>query len=81
MTCEVIQGHFNNRNTAHVGSVADKVAPGHFNNRNTAHVGSVADKVAPGQVFPRVFRFSPVSIILPMLHTHTYINDAHSLGN
>jgi hypothetical protein len=32
------------------------------------HVGFVLDKVALGQVFPRVLRFSPVNVILLVLH-------------
>jgi hypothetical protein len=36
-----------------------------------AHLGFVVDKVALGQVFLRVLRFSPVSIIPPLLHIHT----------
>jgi hypothetical protein len=34
------------------------------------HVGFMVDKVALGQVFRRVLRFSPASIILPLLHIH-----------
>jgi hypothetical protein len=34
------------------------------------HVGFVVGKVALGQVFLRVFRFSPASIIPPLLHIH-----------
>jgi hypothetical protein len=34
------------------------------------HMGFVVDKVALGQVFLRVLRFSPVSIIPPLLHIH-----------
>jgi hypothetical protein len=33
-------------------------------------VGFVVDKVALGQVFLRVLRFSPVTIIPPLLHIH-----------
>jgi hypothetical protein len=33
-----------------------------------SHVGFVVDKVALGQVSPRVFRFSPVNFIPPVLH-------------
>jgi hypothetical protein len=36
------------------------------------HVMSVVDKVAVGQGFLRV-RFSPVSIIQPVLHTHLHV--------
>jgi hypothetical protein len=36
----------------------------------SVHVGVVMDKVELGQVFLRVFRFSPVSVIPPLLHTH-----------
>jgi hypothetical protein len=39
--------------------------------RRPVHVGFVVDKVAMRQVFLRVFRFSPVNIILPLLHTHS----------
>jgi hypothetical protein len=31
------------------------------------------DRVALGQVYIRVLRFSPVSIILPLLHIHSFI--------
>jgi len=41
----------------------------------------VVDKVALGQVFPRVSRFSHVSIIPPMPHTRTCITVAYTLGN
>ena len=34
------------------------------------YMGFVVDKVALGQVFLPVLRFSPLSIIPPMLHTH-----------
>jgi hypothetical protein len=34
------------------------------------HVGFVVDKVALGHFFIRFLRFSPVSIIPPLLHTH-----------
>jgi hypothetical protein len=34
----------------------------------SVHVGFVVDKVALGQVFPRVLRCSPVSLIPPVLH-------------
>jgi hypothetical protein len=34
----------------------------------SVHVGFMVDKVALGQVFPRVFRFSPVNFIPPVLH-------------
>jgi hypothetical protein len=34
----------------------------------SVHVGFVVDKVELGQVFPRVFRFSPVDFIPPVLH-------------
>jgi hypothetical protein len=34
----------------------------------SVHVGFVVDKEALGQVFPRVLRFSPVSVIPPVLH-------------
>jgi hypothetical protein len=36
-------------------------------------VGFVIDKVALGQVFLRVLRFSPASIIPPLLHIHSCI--------
>jgi hypothetical protein len=36
----------------------------------SVHVGFVTDKAALGQVFLRVLRFSPVSIISPSPHTH-----------
>jgi hypothetical protein len=34
----------------------------------SVHVGFVVNKVALGQVYPRVLRFSPVSLIPPVLH-------------
>jgi hypothetical protein len=34
----------------------------------SVHVRFVVDKVALGQAFPRVFRFSPVNFIPPVLH-------------
>jgi hypothetical protein len=37
------------------------------------HVGFVVDQVAPGQVFVRVLWFTHVSIVPPMLHTHSFI--------
>ena len=40
------------------------------------HERSVVDKVAVGQVYLRVLRFSPVSIIPPMLHTHLHLHVA-----
>jgi hypothetical protein len=39
-------------------------------------VGFVVDKVVLGQVFLRVHRFFPVSIIPPMLHIHSSITGA-----
>jgi hypothetical protein len=36
--------------------------------RGSFHVGLVVDKVALGQGFPRVFRYSSVSFIPPVLH-------------
>jgi hypothetical protein len=36
----------------------------------SVHLGFVVDKVELAQVFLRVLRFSPVSIIPPLLHTH-----------
>jgi hypothetical protein len=39
----------------------------------SVHVGFVVDKVALGQVFLLVLRFCPVSIILPLLHIHSFI--------
>jgi hypothetical protein len=44
------------------------------------HVGSVVGKVALGQVFLRVLRFSPVSIIPPLLHIHScyHLEDGQS---
>jgi hypothetical protein len=38
------------------------------------HMTFVVDKVALGQVFLQVLRFSPVSIIPPMLHTHLLLH-------
>ena len=37
------------------------------------HMGFVMDKVTDGQVLPRELRFSPVNIILLILHTHSLI--------
>jgi hypothetical protein len=37
-------------------------------NPGSVHVGFVVGKVVMGQVFPRVFRFSPVNFILSVLH-------------
>jgi hypothetical protein len=34
----------------------------------SVHVGFLVDKVALRQVFPRVFQFSPVNFIPPVLH-------------
>jgi hypothetical protein len=34
----------------------------------SVNVGFVVDKVAMGQVFPRVFRFSPINFIPPVIH-------------
>jgi hypothetical protein len=34
----------------------------------------VVDEVVPGQVFLRILRFSPLSIIPQMLHTHFNLN-------
>ena len=39
-----------------------------------ACVGFVVDKVAVGQVFLRVFRFFPVSIIPPVIHAYSSIH-------
>jgi hypothetical protein len=36
-------------------------------------VGIVTDIVAPGQLFLPRLKFSPVSIIAPMLHTRVFI--------
>lgn len=38
----------------------------------SVHVGFEVDKVALGQVFLPVLRFSPVTIILLTLHTHSH---------
>jgi hypothetical protein len=38
-----------------------------------SYVGFVVDKAALGQVFLKVLQFSPVSIIPPFLHTHSFI--------
>jgi len=40
------------------------------------HMGSVVDKVALGQACLRVLQFSPVSMILPVLHIHCSVTDA-----
>jgi hypothetical protein len=37
-------------------------------NPRPVHVGFVVDKVAMGQVFLQVLRYSPVSIVPPLLH-------------
>jgi len=39
----------------------------------SVHVRFVVDKVALGQVFLRVLRYSPVSIILPIFHIHLHV--------
>jgi hypothetical protein len=39
----------------------------------TVHVGSVVDEVALEQGFLRVFPFSPMNIISPMLHSHVSV--------
>jgi hypothetical protein len=39
----------------------------------SVHVGFVVDEVALGQVFLRGLRFYPVTIILPLLHIHSYV--------
>ena len=44
-----------------------------FKPRLTANIGFVVNKVQLGQVFLPVLQFSPVSIIPPMLHTHSSI--------
>jgi len=36
----------------------------------------VVNKVASGQVFLSVIKFSPISIILSMLHTHLHLQAA-----
>jgi hypothetical protein len=52
----------------------------------SVNVGFVVDEVALGQVFLLVLRFSPVSIILLVLHTHLHLHvaftrtDGRSLG-
>jgi hypothetical protein len=38
----------------------------------SVHLGFVVDNVALGQVFRRVLRYFPVSIIPPRLYTHLY---------
>jgi hypothetical protein len=43
------------------------------------HVGSVVEKLAQGQVFSRVLRFSPVTIIPPLLHIH--LSPPHEVCN
>jgi hypothetical protein len=40
------------------------------------HMRFVVNKVALGQVFLSVIKLSPVSIILPMLHTHLWLQAA-----
>ena len=37
-----------------------------------SHVGSVVDTVAVGHIFLQVLQLSPVSIIMPMLYTHSF---------
>jgi hypothetical protein len=39
----------------------------------SVHVGFMVDNVALGQVFLSVLLFSSVSVIPPMLHTHSFI--------
>ena len=41
-------------------------------NPRSVRVGFVVDKVALGQVFLQVLQFSPISNILPVLHTHSF---------
>jgi len=36
-------------------------------------VSNVVDEVAPAQIFRRALRFSPVSIIPPVLHLHLLV--------
>jgi hypothetical protein len=38
------------------------------------NVALLVDKVALGQVFLQVLQFSPVSVVPPMLHTHSFTN-------
>ena len=45
-----------------------KEKTGQKKNPGSIHVRFVVDKVALGQVFPRIFRFSPVSFIPPVLY-------------
>jgi phage shock protein PspC (stress-responsive transcriptional regulator) len=51
----------------------------------SVHVRFVVDIVALGQVFPRVLRYFPVSIILPIFHINLHVSltertDGRSLG-
>jgi len=41
------------------------------------HVRSLLDKVAPWRIFLPLLHFSPVSIIPPMLHTHSFTYIPH----
>jgi hypothetical protein len=41
--------------------------------RVRTHVGFVVDLVVLGQIFLRILRYSPVNIIPPLLHIHSYI--------
>ena len=42
----------------------------------SVHVRFVAQKVAPENVFLRVRRFSPIGVILPLLHNHVLLSEA-----
>jgi len=44
------------------------------------HVRFVVYKMALGQVFPRVRRLFPVSLIAPMFHAHLHLHVVHSKG-
>jgi hypothetical protein len=46
-------------------------------NSSLLHVRFVVDQVAMGQVFIQVFQFSPVRIILPVLHIHAIYYQCH----
>jgi hypothetical protein len=46
----------------------------------SVHLGFMVDIVALGQILPRVLRFSPVSVILLLLHIHSCIIWCWSMG-
>ena len=55
-------------------SVASLAPPRTGFETRSAHVRFVLDKVALGQVFLPVLRFTPVSIIPSLLHSHLHLH-------